>query len=117
MSGRTPSLGSLNHRVEVLSRTTQTDQSGGQSTTYASSANIWARIDEQPGNVQNIADGVVSQQSVQVTVRFRSDINVGDRLRVEGKQFDIDHVVDLNGRRAYLVCTCSAISSIGSRHE
>ena len=117
MSGRTPSLGTLNRQVEVLTRTTQTDQSGGQTTTYSSLGKVWALVEERPGGVQNSADGIVSGRSVQVTVRFRTDIEAGDRLVVDGNQHDIDHVADLNGRRAYVVCTCSAITAVGSRYE
>ncbi|MGJ8526903.1 phage head closure protein [Maritalea sp.] len=117
MSVKIPALGSLNQRVELISRQTAIDASGGQVTSFSSIGTVWANIRTQASGIGEQGDAASSFLAKTVTIRFRADISVGDRMKVGNAQYDIDHVVDINGRRAYLRCYCSEPTSIGSRHE
>lgn len=117
MSGRTPSLGSLNQRIELLSRAISTDTSGGQSTTYTSLGFVWAKVQTSSSGVSELGDGFAALQPKQITMRFRTDIKPGDRIVIGGQQFDVENVADINGRQAYLDCWCTAPTMIGSRYE
>lgn len=61
-------------------------------------ATIWARVRPQRAT----GDTHI------VVVRFRSDVNPGDRFMFRGRRLDVTKTEDLNGRRAFLSCMCRA---------
>jgi len=117
MSTGTPTLGALNQRVELLRRTTASDESGGQETSYTSLGTVWAMVRAGSGGVQTVADTNALAQTTLVTIRFRADLVPGDRLIIEGEQFDIQSIADINGRKVYQELLCTSHAVIGSRHE
>ena len=46
-------------------------------------------------------------------MRFRSDLKAGDRIAYRGTTLDVLAVGDLNGRRSYLSCQCTARAVTG----
>lgn len=117
MSIRMPSLGELNQRIELLKRTTTNDATGGQSTSYISLGNVWAKVRSGPSVAQTIADAIAQLDKTHITIRFRSDIAPGDRLMIDGKPLDVDSIADINGHKAYQKLICSKPTVTGSRHE
>jgi len=117
LSPRAPQLGELNQRIELLKRATITESNGGQVTTYSSLGSTWAKLEWGAGGQSELGDADVTKLSAQITLRFRSDLEPGDRAIVADQQFDIDSIADINGRRAYLRCGCTTAQVTGSRYE
>jgi len=104
---RTPPLGALRDRVQIRRRDMADDGEGGFAVSYFPLATVWARVRQLAGRPASLADGRVSSITHSVVLRFRTDISPGDRLVFEGRNLEVVSAGDLNGRRAYLSCTCS----------
>ena len=114
MSGRAaPSLGSLRERVELQSKTQSIDSAGGHQNTFVSLDTVWARVTSQASSMSIVGDARAAKISHLVVLRFRSDLKPGDRIIYRTMPLEIVSAEDLNGRRAYLSCTCSQTSVTG----
>ena len=108
-----PALGALRDRVQIRRRDRVDDGSGGFVTTYFPLATVWARVRALGSRPGQAADGRGSSISHSVVLRYRTDIVPGDRLVFGGRALDVVGADDLNGRRAFLSCTCSETSVTG----
>jgi len=108
-----PNLGSLNERIELQSKVQTIDAVGGHVQSFNSLATVWARVVSGNGSFTEIADARSARISHTITIRFRSDINSGDRVIYRSEPLEIIFTSDLNGRKAYLVLKCSQIQATG----
>ncbi|WIY53668.1 phage head closure protein [Devosia sp. YIM 151766] len=113
MSERLPALGTLTDRVALKRRESVGDGGGGHERLYLPAGNLWARVRSLSGRQGVNADGRAVAISHSVVLRFRNDIAPGDRIVYRGRNLDVVSTADLNGRRAYLSCTCSETSFTG----
>ena len=113
MSERVPPVGSLTDRVELRRRETMGESGGGHTTLFVPITNAWARVRSLAGRQGMSADGRGVEISHAVVLRFRKDVRPGDRIVYRGRSLDVVSAADLNGRRAYLSCTCSETSVTG----
>ena len=116
MSFRTPTLGSLNQRVELFAKSETVDNSGGTETNHQSLGFVWAKLDEHSGGFDDIADAHASSATKRLIIRFRTDVKAGDRVVVSGESFEVQRADDPNGRRAYLIVTAVTTIATGVRH-
>ena len=116
MSFRTPTLGSLNQRVELFAKSETVDSSGGTVTNHHSLGFVWAKLDGHSGGFDDIADAHASSATKRLIIRFRTDVKAGDRVVVGGESFEVQSVDDPNGRRAYLIVTAVTTKATGVRH-
>lgn len=116
MSFRTPTLGSLNQRIELFAKNDTVDGSGGITTTHNSLGVVWAKVDTRAGGFDDFAAAHASSVTKLLTIRFRTDVKAGDRVVVGGENFEIQSVDDPNGRRAYLIVTAVTAKATGVRH-
>jgi SPP1 family predicted phage head-tail adaptor len=117
MSFRTPSLGALNTRITLFTRTETIEASGGKEISFTQLATVWAQLNWPSARLSDFASGAAAAQSVEAIIRFRGDINPGDRIAIEGTPYDVTHVADPNGRRAYLVVHAERSDQIGGRYD
>ncbi|MDR3475192.1 MAG: phage head closure protein [Devosia sp.] len=108
-----PAIGALRDRVQIRRRDTADDGQGGSVTTYFPLATVWARVRQLSSRSGQAADGRTSSITHSVVLRYRTDIGPGDRLVYLGRTLDVVGADDLNGRRAYLACTCSETTVTG----
>jgi len=114
VSGRSaPALGSLRERVELQTKTQTIDGAGGHQNTFVSLATVWARVSSDAGSITALDDARTARISHTVVVRFRSDLQPGDRIIYRTEPLEIISAEDLNGRRAYLSCNCRQTSVTG----
>ena len=113
MSEAVPALGSLSDRVQLKRREFSGESEGGFSAVFVPVATVWARVRTLAGRSGVSADGRAVSISHVVVLRFRNDLKPGDRLICRDQALEVIGVADLNGRRAYLSCQCSAISVTG----
>lgn len=113
MSDKPPPLGTLTDRVQLRRREMVAEAEGGHAALYVPLATVWARVRSLSGRQGQTADGQAVTVSHSVVLRFRNDVSPGDRLVYRGRNLDVVSAADLNGRRAYLSCTCAETSFTG----
>jgi SPP1 family predicted phage head-tail adaptor len=113
VSERVPPIGTLTDRVQIKRRESVGDGGGGHERLYVPLSHAWARVRSLSGRQGINADGQAVAVSHSVVLRFRGDIGAGDRIVYRGRNLDVVSAADLNGRRAYLSCTCSETSFTG----
>ena len=113
MSEIAPAIGALSDRVQLKRRAFSDEGEGGSLAVFVPLATVWARVRALAGRMGTSADGRAVSISHVVVLRFRTDVKPGDRLVYRGQALEVIGVADLNGRRAFLSCQCSAISVTG----
>ncbi len=108
-----PPLGSLRERVQLQSKTQTIDGAGGHQNTFVSLATVWARITSLAGSMSSFGNARAAKITHSVILRFRADLKAGDRIIYRATPLEIISAEDLNGRRAYLICTCRQTSVTG----
>jgi SPP1 family predicted phage head-tail adaptor len=104
---RPPALGALSDRVQIFRRDISAEDEGGAVVTFVPIATVWARVRALSARPASAADGRGVNLTHSVVLRYRTDIQPGDRLVFTGRTLEVIGADDLNGGRAYLSCTCS----------
>jgi SPP1 family predicted phage head-tail adaptor len=103
------SAGQLRHLVELQSKVATQDELGQPSTSWLTTASVWADIRYQNG-LSSIKSGAdVSVVKVSIRMRYRS-VNAGQRITHDGVAFNIESVLP-DARRAYVDCVCEVINA------
>lgn len=113
MSERAPSIGTLTDRVQWQRRELTPEPEGGHVALFVPAATLWARVRALQVRAAVVADGRSSMATHSVVLRFRSDVQPGDRLIYRGRVLDVRGTEDLDGRRAWLACACVAVEAMG----
>jgi SPP1 family predicted phage head-tail adaptor len=100
-------IGRLKHLLTIETREETDDGSGGVIVAWAPIGQAWARMEPLSGREVVSTDREGSQQRCRVTLRYRNDISPAHRFAFGSRHFDIETIVDPNGRRRFLVCDCS----------
>ena len=113
MSETIPPLGTLTDRVQLKRRVATHEDEGGELAVFSPIATVWARVREL--TARPLLEGDARGQAIthSVVLRFRNDLKPGDRIAYRGGDLDIAAAGDLNGRRAYLSCQCTARAVTG----
>lgn len=103
------SAGQLRHLVELQSQVATQDELGQPSTSWLTTASVWADIRYQSG-LSSIKSGAdVSVVKVSIRMRHRA-VNAGQRITHDGVAFNIESVLP-DARRAYVDCVCEVINA------
>ncbi|KQT49761.1 hypothetical protein ASG47_05480 [Devosia sp. Leaf420] len=113
MSKAVPPIGTLTDRVQLRRRESVAEPEGGHARIFVPLGNAWARVRSLSGRQGSNADGRMVAISHTVVLRFRPDLGPGDRIIYRGRNLDVVSAADLNGRRAYLSCSCSETQVTG----
>ena len=101
--------GKLRHQVKLQRVTVAADSHGDQTKTWADLATVRASIEPLSGREFLQASQVMSDITVRIRVRGRSDITLTpkDRVLYGTRTFDIRHVIDWGDRGTdwQLLCT------------
>lgn len=102
------SAGQLRNLVALQSRVDTVDALGQPSTSWLTTASVWADIRHQNG-LSAIKSGVdVSVVKASIRMRHRA-VNAGQRILHDGVAFNIESVLP-DGRSAYVDCVCEVVS-------
>ncbi len=107
-----PAIGTLTDRVQVQRKMMAPDPGGGHATSFVPFGATWARVRSLSARTAMATDARTAEASHSVVMRFRSDIGAGDRVIYRGRALEIIGTRDMNGRRAYLACTCRETEAI-----
>jgi head-tail adaptor len=95
--------GFLRHRVELWSKARQADGGGGGAHLWTSFATVWARVDRLAAVRDFGGDRASHLRRATATIRFRSDVALGQRFRSGGVFYDIVSVEAGDAREKRLV--------------
>lgn len=113
MSGKIPPVGSLRDRVQLQRKSMAPNESGGHDVLYVPLTSVWARVHALSGRFDGHAGARGAEITHTVVMRFRNDLQAGDRIIYRGQGLEVISAGDLNGRRAYLNCRCRLNSVAG----
>ena len=108
MTAAIPPIGTLTDRVQLKRRVTTDEDEGGELAVFTPIATVWARVYQLGARALLESDARGQAITHSVVLRFRNDLKPGDRISYRGGDLDIAAAGDLNGRKAYLSCQCTA---------
>jgi len=101
--------GALRNRVVIQQRqegaATQ-DLTGATTPVWADLATVWAEIKAAGGREALLAQQVNASVSTTVRIRYRPDVVASMRVVFGARVFDVEAVLDQDGRRRYLTLLC-----------
>ena len=98
--------GQLTARLDLEAPTEVPDGQGGVVVTWATVASLWAMIVPTSIERQEFASQNRAVVTHRITLRFRNDVTVAQRLRKGGRIFEILSIQDPDETGRYLVCLC-----------
>ena len=90
-------------RAEVKVNTRVKDGFGGFDVVVSTAFKIWCYVDDQSGTELQNADRVQTEDKIKVYTRYRSDISTLNFLTIEGRDYNIRRVVDVDRRKRELM--------------
>ena len=102
-----PAPGQLTDRVRIERRTLTPMPEGGLEAVYLPLGNAWARVRTLSNRFGLLDEQRAAAASHAVVLRWRNDVEAGDRIVYRGRRLEVTGTADLNGRRAYLSLTCA----------
>jgi SPP1 family predicted phage head-tail adaptor len=87
--------GRFRHRIDIVKVSPVQDSTGGQDINVdVIYKNVWASIEALTGKEQFAASAFISQSSHQVVIRYLTGINAGQQVWFDGRQFQIEAVLN-----------------------
>ncbi len=98
--------GQMTARLSLETAAASPDGQGGADTTWSETAALWARIEPVSFQVRHEAGAETGTVTHRIWVRFRRDIEAGQRFRKGERVFLVKLVRDPDETQRYLVCQC-----------
>lgn len=90
--------GALNKRVTLLQRSVATNSEHEVVQTFADLETVWAEVQDLRGSDFFGARQVVNDLTTRFRIRWRNDLTTMDRIRYDGRDFDIVQISELGHR-------------------
>jgi SPP1 family predicted phage head-tail adaptor len=103
-------IGALRRRLVLEAPVATPDGLGGTTKSFQTVAALWAQLEWLGGGERWRLGRPEQAGSWRITLRWRSGIDAGQRLRDGARMFDIRTVADPDGSRRRLVCLAEEIS-------
>lgn len=101
---------SLPHRIDIGRYTEGTDQWGNPlPRQWEQVAQVWASVEGLSGRLLFEAQQTALQSDHRITIRWRRGIEPGMIVRHDGRELEIQAVLDRDGRRRWLELTCREV--------
>jgi SPP1 family predicted phage head-tail adaptor len=107
--GRRP-VGALRRRLLLEAPAETTDGAGGRLLGFETVAAVWAQVEWLSGDERWRGERPEQAASHRITLRWRTGVDSGQRLRDGDQIFDIRAVGDPDGARRRLVCLVEEVS-------
>ena len=101
---KNPSAGQLRHVIRFERKTTTADDSGNRQETWTKLRSVRGHIQPRRGDLRFLADKLTEIATHTITVRFVSfSISFAtDRIVVDGRTFQIRHVINRDERSRWM---------------
>jgi SPP1 family predicted phage head-tail adaptor len=100
-------IGRLRHLLVIEAREETDDGAGGVAVAWTPIGQAWARLEPTSGREGVNADRETALRRWRITLRYRDDVSPAHRFAHGSRHFDIETIVDPNGRRRFLICDCN----------
>lgn len=104
-------IGQLRHRVDIRTRDLAPDGVGGGTPSWTTLETAWAGLTflASSRNTQGGRDNRLRR--IAATLRFRSNVRPGQRLRVDGTDYDILSMETTDGKERFMILICEETPS------
>ena len=104
-------IGDYNRRVEVQTNTSGKDTFGGDTYSWATTSEVWAKVINLTGGKLEAARQIDIKASVEIGMRFCgtggvAGITMANQLVYNGRTFEIVHINDVFEQHTELILTC-----------
>lgn len=101
--------GELRHRITIQTLSATKDECG-HPVGWDDVATVWAKVEDLSGREYFIAkQATATQVSTRITIRYRTDIKPEMRIVDGSRIFDIEAILDPDGRRRELQLMCQEL--------
>jgi SPP1 family predicted phage head-tail adaptor len=100
------SIGALDQRVTLQSRSVVVDAVGQETITWADVATVWAQVEQLRGRELFAAAGTVYEGTTRIRIRYRSDVAATWRAVWGAMRMDIVSVIAVGGRNDMTEMLC-----------
>lgn len=88
--------GKLDRRISIRQLTLTQDEVGGQVEDYETErAAVWAQKRDLSGRELILAQQTAAEATVRFFIRFRSDVELTDRIVYDSENYDIQHIAEI----------------------
>ncbi len=96
----------MDKRVAIQRLAKAPDGQGGYVESWDDDFKVWASFEPLGGYEKFMAMQMQAEVTHKVTLRYRPDVGVGDRIRWGTRLFDIKEALDVDERRRFLRLKC-----------
>lgn len=96
----------LNRQIVLQFRNHGQDEAGQPAQTWTNLTTVWASIEDLTGREFQAAQATQNGTETRIRIRYRDDIDPNMRVVYGAKIYDIQAVLDRNGRREELQLMC-----------
>lgn len=97
------------HRITIQEQKTIRDEFGQPTQGWFDVMTVWASVEAVSGREYWAAQQVVDQSDHRVTIRYRPGITPTMRVLHDGRQLDIQAVLDRTGEKRWLELMCKEV--------
>lgn len=106
-------IGRLNRRIDILKYDVTRDEYGGEQREWVVQRTLWARIEPVSGTEYFKSQQVEAQNITTITIRYRTDITVLNRIKYLDKTYEIIGISDNHTSHKMLTLNCKEIVGYG----
>ena len=106
-------IGNLNRRISILKYEVTRDEYGGEQREWVVQRSLWARIEPVSGTEYFKSQQVEAQNITTITIRYRTDISVLNRIKYLDKTYEIIGISDNHTSHKMLTLNCKEIVGYG----
>jgi SPP1 family predicted phage head-tail adaptor len=99
-------IGTLRHRLKLQQQQRIPDSGGGADIVWSDIASVWAAIRAVSGGERDVSDRQDARTRYKIRLRFRADVFPGMRFASGSRFYNVQAVLDEDGRRKWLLCIC-----------
>ena len=106
-------IGRLNRRIDILKYEVTRDEYGGEQREWVKVKSLWASIQPVSGTEVFRSQQVDAQNVTTITIRYRKDVTVLNRIKYLDKTYEIIGNPDVNSDHKMMTLNCKEIVSYG----
>ena len=102
--------GQLNTPIEILKKAKGQDANGATTEMWVNHVQVWADFRHKSGMSSLQADAVTEAVTASARIRYRTDIDDGMHIRVDGMVYSIKAVILELNRHEYMDLVCEKVA-------
>lgn len=89
----------LDRRIRIERKVSTRDSFGGENISYSLRAEVWASVIYTRGREAFLSAQPTPTSDIEFRCRWRSDVDLTDRVLYEGQPYDIQYLAEMGRRR------------------